>query len=83
MGLMRLQSVPTLGNVSGIRQHFTPIRTVATATKLAIKFSLIAVQIMKSNAADRNRANIKLPFGNVSTIDFTFGFTDRIRPEFG
>ncbi len=71
-------------NVPGIRQHFTLIRTVATATKLAIKFSLIAVQIMKSNAADRKSSNITLLFGNVSNLVLSIQAVPQTdQPEFG
>jgi hypothetical protein len=63
--LVLLGSVPTL-NVLGIRQHFLPILQVATATKLATKFSLIAVQIMNSNAVGSNCSRIKRQYGNVS-----------------
>ena len=70
---MLLQSVPTL-NVLGIKQHFSPLHQVATATKLAIKFSLIAVQIMKSNAVDSNCSRIKLQYGNVSnSVKWRYG----------
>ena len=78
-----LQNVPTL-DVLVVGQRITSNRMVATATKLAIKFSLIAVQITKSNAVDSDCSNVKLLFGNVSNLMSRIGYVMRLeRLEFG